>query len=88
MGQAQGPESQVGGSVGDATQTVLYGVDGLVNSHVSKIKLWWKRQPLISKSQHIDSMDLGLFHLRSALWHIITHMFLKIWLQPISAVCL
>lgn len=39
MGQTEGPESQVGGSVGDAAQAVFYGVDGLVDCHVSKVKL-------------------------------------------------
>lgn len=42
MSQAEGPEAQVGGSVGDASQTVLYGVYGLVDSYVTKVKLWWK----------------------------------------------
>ena len=32
MSQAEGPEAQVGSCVGDASQTVLYGVDGLVDS--------------------------------------------------------
>jgi len=40
MSQAEGPETQVGGRVGDAAQTVLYGVDGLVDSDVPKVKLW------------------------------------------------
>lgn len=39
MGQTEGPESQVGGSVGDAAQAVFYGVDGLVDCHISKVKL-------------------------------------------------
>lgn len=39
VGQAEGPEAQVGGRVGDAPKTVLYGVDGLVDSYVTKIKL-------------------------------------------------
>ncbi|TNN49589.1 hypothetical protein EYF80_040207 [Liparis tanakae] len=37
---AEGPETQVRGRVGDAAQTVLYGVDGLVDSDVPKVKLW------------------------------------------------
>lgn len=39
MSQAEGPEAQVGSRVGDAPQTVLYGVDGLVNCYITKVKL-------------------------------------------------
>lgn len=39
VGQAEGPEAQVGRCVGDASQTVLNGVDGLVNCYVTKVKL-------------------------------------------------
>ena len=39
MSEAQGPEPQVGGSIGDAAQAVLDGVDGLVHHGVPKIKL-------------------------------------------------
>lgn len=42
MSQAEGPEAQVGSCVGDTSQTVLYGVDGLVDSHVTKVKLLGK----------------------------------------------
>lgn len=42
MSQAEGPEAQIGSCVGDASQTVLYGVDGLVDSYVTKVKLWRK----------------------------------------------
>lgn len=38
MGQAEGPQAQVGGCVGDAAQAVLYGVDGLVHRYVAKVK--------------------------------------------------
>lgn len=39
MGQAQGPEAQVGGRVGDAAQAELDGVDGLVHEHIGEDKL-------------------------------------------------
>lgn len=39
MGQAQRPESQVGGCVGDAAKAVFNGVDSLVDKYVSKIEL-------------------------------------------------
>lgn len=39
MSEAEGPEPQVGGGVGDAAQAVLDGVDGLVHHGVPKIKL-------------------------------------------------
>lgn len=42
MSEAEGPEPQVGGSVGDAAQAVLDGVDGLVDHGVPKIKLLWE----------------------------------------------
>ncbi len=53
MSQAEGPEAQVGGCVGDASQTVLYGVDGLVNSYVTKVKLWWKDKMVSTHSMVI-----------------------------------
>ena len=37
--ETEGPESQVGGRVGDTAQTVLNGVDGLVDHDLSKLKL-------------------------------------------------
>ena len=42
MSEAEGPEPQVGGRVGDAAQAVLNGVDGLVDHGVPKIKLSWE----------------------------------------------
>ena len=39
VSQRESPESQVGSSVGDTAQTKLNGVDGLVDEHLSKIKL-------------------------------------------------
>ena len=39
MSQAEGPEAQVGGRVGDAAQTVFYGMDSLDDCNISKIKL-------------------------------------------------
>ena len=40
MSQTEGPEAQVRGRVGDAAQTILYGVNGLVNCNIPEIKLW------------------------------------------------
>lgn len=39
MCQAQSPEPQVGRCVGDATQAVLYSVDGLMQKLICKVKL-------------------------------------------------
>ena len=39
MSEREGPESKVRGSVGDSPQTVLNGVYGLVDKHLSKLKL-------------------------------------------------
>lgn len=39
MSQAERPETQVWCSVGNAAQAVLYGVNGLVQEHVGKVKL-------------------------------------------------
>jgi len=39
MGKTEGPESQVRGSVGDDSKTVLNSVDGLVHKNFSKLKL-------------------------------------------------
>lgn len=39
MSETQGPESQVGSSVGDAAEAVLYGVNGLMHRHIRKVKL-------------------------------------------------
>lgn len=43
VGQAEGPESQVRSRVGDAAKTVLYGVDGLVDCYIAKVKLKQKK---------------------------------------------
>lgn len=43
MCQAQSPEPQIGGCVGDAAQAVLYRVDGLMQKLVCKVKLWERR---------------------------------------------
>lgn len=40
MSQTEGPESQIGGGVGDAAQAVLDGVDGLMHRHIGEVKLW------------------------------------------------
>ena len=39
MSQTEGPEPQIGGSVGYTAQAELYGVDGLMHSHIPKVKL-------------------------------------------------
>lgn len=39
MSQTKSPKTQVGGGVGNATQTVFDGVDGLVDCYISKVKL-------------------------------------------------
>lgn len=39
MGQAEGPEPQIGRGVGDAAQAVLDGVDGLVHHGVPEVEL-------------------------------------------------
>lgn len=61
MSQAEGPEAQVGSCVGDASQTVLYGVDGLVNSYVTKVKLWWKDKMFSAHSMVIVTYVFLLF---------------------------
>jgi len=38
MGQGEGPETQVGGSVGDGTEDELNRMNHLVNHHVTEIK--------------------------------------------------
>lgn len=43
MSEAEGPEPQVRGGVGDAAQAVLDGVDGLVDHGVPKVKLSWEK---------------------------------------------
>lgn len=40
MSQAEGPKPQIGSSVGDTAQAVLYGVDRLMHCHIRKVKLW------------------------------------------------
>lgn len=52
MCKAQSPEPQVGGRVGDAAQTKLYRVDGLVQELICKVKL--QKQSQKTKSQHND----------------------------------
>ena len=40
VGQTECPEPQVGGCVGDGSQTVLDGVDSLMDEYLPKLKLW------------------------------------------------
>ncbi len=39
VSETQGPETQVGGRIGNAAQTVLYGVNCLMQEDISEIKL-------------------------------------------------
>lgn len=48
MSQAEGPETQVGRGVGNAAQAELYGVNGLVQELISKIKLEEKNNVTVS----------------------------------------
>lgn len=42
MSQTEGPKPQIGSSVGDTTQAILYGVNGLMHCYIRKVKLWVK----------------------------------------------
>lgn len=44
MSQAEGPESQVGGSVGDGAKAVLNSVDRLMHKRLTKVKLRGKER--------------------------------------------
>lgn len=44
MSQTEGPKPQIGGSVGDAAQAVLYSMDCLMHCHICKVKLWDKHR--------------------------------------------
>ena len=46
MGQAECPEPQVGGGVGDAAEAVLNGVDGLRHQDLPEVKLRDNRDPV------------------------------------------
>lgn len=48
MSQTKSPKTQVGGSVGNATQTVFNGVDGLVDCYIPKVKLRGEREGYIT----------------------------------------
>lgn len=50
MSQTKSPETQVRGSVGDATKTVFNGVDGLVDSYIPKVKLRREREGHITEN--------------------------------------
>ena len=39
MSEGKGPQSEVRSSVGDGSQAVFNGVDGLVNKHLSKLEI-------------------------------------------------
>ena len=57
MSQTEGPEPEVGGGVGDAAQTVLDGVDGLVHDDLSKVKLKPPGKGLIKGKKECSSED-------------------------------
>ena len=46
MSQRQSPQSEVRGGVGDGSQTELDGVDGLMDEHLSKLKLCVEKHTL------------------------------------------
>ena len=46
MSQRQSPQSEVRGGVGDGSQTELDGVDGLMDEHLSKLKLCAEKHTL------------------------------------------
>lgn len=56
MGKTEGPQSKVRGGVGDATETELNGVDGLMNEDLAKVKL----QDKILKKSHTGSTSKGI----------------------------
>lgn len=57
--QAESPESEVGGCVGDAAQAVLDGVDGLMHEHISDIKLLQIAQQQKNKRSSSDRIKTG-----------------------------
>lgn len=72
MGKAERPEAQVGSRVGNAAQTVLYGMDGLVDSYITKVKLWWEEQGFQHRNQH---------------WIIVLLVFLRLWTSLTPSSC-
>lgn len=48
VSQGQSPQPEVGGGVGDGAQHKLYGVDGLLNEHLAKLKLLVDRRWCVS----------------------------------------
>ena len=50
MGKAEGPESEVGGGVGDGSQTILDGVNRLVDEDLTKFKLQEETEDIVSIS--------------------------------------
>ena len=59
VGEAEGPEAEVGGRVGDAAQAVLDGVDGLVHRHVPEVKLEHRGQhsSMTHTQTHTHTLD-------------------------------
>ena len=51
MSQAECPQSQIGGSVGNTTQTVLYSMNCLFNKYLSGLKLSTKEHNLDNSLQ-------------------------------------
>lgn len=53
MSQTEGPQPEIGSSVGDAAQAVLDGVDCLMHCHIPKVKLLDRR--IASKWNHMSA---------------------------------
>ncbi len=65
MSQAESPETEVRCCVGDGTKTVLNGVDGLVNKHLTKLKLQDIKRKKNSSVAIFDIITQNLHHLLS-----------------------
>lgn len=54
MSQAECPEAQVRGCVGDASQAEFNGVDSLVDNCVPKVKLQEEMKPVLNDRQNME----------------------------------
>lgn len=59
VSQAESPEPQVGGRVGDAAQAELYSVDGLMQELVCKVKLRESRKMKWGKGRRCERHKAG-----------------------------
>lgn len=50
VGETKSPQSEIWGSVGDTAQAILYRVNGLMNEHLTHVKLKSK-SPVINQDQ-------------------------------------